>query len=176
MLARGCHFAAPAPVRRLVHNQGMRHEFGLASYSRTIANPGYGDSVRYAALMHQLPRQFHSLAPAEQAATLAEVPPLTGTKWDALLAAVVEHIARLHAHPVPEWCNEPERFLDIPWVIPTNPIAARDAVLHAPGAFIRHGTLPDPSDLDARGGETREWIPGCPQWVIPENEPDEGRA
>ncbi len=159
-----------------MHNESVRDEFGLTSYSRTIANPGYGDGVRYAALMHQLPRQFHGLAPAEQVATLAEVPPLTGTKWDALLAAVVEHIARLHAHPVPEWCNEPERFLDTPWVIPTNPIAARDAVLYAPGAFIRHGALPDPSDLDARGGETREWIPGCPQWVIPEDRAGEDRA
>ncbi len=153
----------------------MRRERGLESFARTIANPGYDDSDRYAALMHQLPRQFHSLAPADQAATLLEAPPLTGTKWDALLAAVAEHVARLHGHAVPEWCNEPERFLDIPWVISTNAVVARDSVLYAPGAFIRHGALPDPADLDARGGETREWIPGRPQWVIPENQPDEGR-
>ena len=77
---------------------------------------------------------------------------------------------------MPEWCNEPERFLDVPWVIPANPAAARDSVLYAPGAFIRHGALADPADLDARGGETREWIPGRPQWVIPEDRPSEGRA
>ena len=154
-----------------MHNEGMPWEFRMASYSETIADPDYNDSVRYAALMHQLPRQFHSLPAAKQAAALRAAPPLTGTRWDALLAAVVEHIARLHGHPVPEWCNEPERFLDIPWVIPTNPVAARETVLYAPAAFIRHGALADPADLDARGGETREWIPGRPQWVIPADAP-----
>ena len=109
--------------------------------------------------MHQLPRRFHKLPRSEQAAALREPPPLTGTRWDALLAAVVEHIARLHGHAVPEWVDEPRRFLERPWVISRNPVIAADSLLYAPGAFIRHGALPDPSDLDARGGETHEWIP-----------------
>ena len=148
-----------APTRGAAHNEGMRAAFCLASYSRTIVNSDYDDSDRYAALMHQLPRQFHSLLPEEQAAALPDAPPLTGTRWDALLAAVAEHIARLHGHPVPDWCNEPERFLDIPWVISTNRVVATDSVLYAPGAFIRHGALPDPADLDVRGGEKHAWIP-----------------
>ena len=146
-------------TKRAAHNECMQLEFSLASYSLTIANPDYDDSDRYAALMHQLPRQFHSLTAAEQAAALPAAPPLTGTKWDALLAAVAEHIARLHDHPVPDWCDEPERFLDIPWVISTNRVVAADSVLYAPGAFIRHGALPDPADLDARGGDEHAWIP-----------------
>ena len=33
------------------------------------------------------------------------------------------------------------------------------ANLYAPAAFIRHGALPDPRDLDARGGERHAWAP-----------------
>ena len=109
--------------------------------------------------MHQLPRHFHNASRELQAAALQEVPPLTGTRWDALLAAVVEHLAWLHGHPIPEWVNEPERFLDMPWVVSTNRVIAADSVLYAPGAFIRHGALPDPLDLDPRGGERFAWIP-----------------
>ena len=136
----------------------MYAEFSLASYSRTIEGD-LDDMDRYGALMHQLPRQFHSLTGADQAAALLDPPPLTGTRWDALLAAVVEHVARLHDHPVPDWVNEPARFLDIPWVISTNRVIAADSVLYAPGAFIRHSVFPDPRDLDARGGEKHDWIP-----------------
>ena len=86
-------------------------------------------------------------------------PPLTGTRWDALLAAVVEHIARLHGHRVPPWGNEPARFLEVPWVISTNRVVAADSVLYSPGAFIRHSVFPDPADLDVRGGERHAWLP-----------------
>ncbi len=132
--------------------------FSLASYSRTIA-ADLDDMDRYGALMHQLPRQFHGLSAAEQAEALLDPPPLTGTRWDALLAAVVEHIARLHGHQVPQWVNEPARFLEVPWVISTNRVVAADSVLYAPGAFIRHSVFPDPADLDVRGGERHAWLP-----------------
>lgn len=136
----------------------MQAEFTLASNARTIKAVGLNDLDRYCALMYQLPRQFHSLTAERQAAALLDPPPLTGTRWDALLAAVVEHIARLHGHRVPDWANEPARFLDIPWVISANRVVAADSVLYAPGAFIRHSVFPDPSDLDIRGGEKHAWI------------------
>ena len=58
-----------------------------------------------------LPRDFHALSAAEQREALAERVPLTHTKWDALLAAMVEHVARLNGHEPPGWVDEPERFL-----------------------------------------------------------------
>ena len=115
------------------HNDDMNAQFSLASYSRTIA-ADLDDMDRYCALMHQLPRQFHRLTESDQAEALLDPPPLTGTRWDALLAAVVEHIARLHRHQVPEWVNEPDRFLAIPWVISSNPVIAADSVLYAPAS------------------------------------------
>ena len=136
----------------------MYARFELAVYCRLIENESE-DAHTYAMLIHDLPRRFHLRTPEEQTAFLRERPPLTGTRWDALLAAVVEHIARLHGHPVPEWVDEPERFLDTPWVISKNPVTAADSVLYSPGAFIRHGALPDPMDLDARGGEKHAWVP-----------------
>ena len=90
------------------------------------------DSDCYRALMHQLPRRFHGLPAADQAATLAEPPPLTNTRWDAFLAAVVEHVARLHGHPLPAWLDESARFLDPPWVISRNQAIATDSVRYAP--------------------------------------------
>lgn len=127
----------------------------------------YADAVRRGwpacdlerAILHDLPRKFHALPPAAQATVLAVAPPLTHTRWDALLAATVEHIARLHGHDLPYWIDEPARFLDRPWVLPTVPYMRRNAILYAPGAFIRHGALPDPRDLDARGGEHHAWVP-----------------
>lgn len=83
---------------------GMRH-FALATYSRVIED-GPDRDTRYRVLMHDLPRGFHQLEPADQLEGLAEPAPLTGTPWDALLAAVVEHLAWLHGHPVPAWVDD----------------------------------------------------------------------
>ena len=127
----------------------MYARFELAIYCRVIQSEIEGANT-YAMLIHELPRRFHLRSREEQAAFLRERPPLTRTRWDALLAAIVKHVARLHDHPVPEWVDEPERFLDTPWIVWENPVTAMDSVLYAPGAFIRHGALPDPLDLDAR--------------------------
>lgn len=111
------------------------------------------------AILHDLPRRTVAMDAQERRRVLNERPPLTGTPWDALLAATVEHVAGLYGHEVPEWVEESERFLDTPWVIPNGAPMRRDAIRFAPAAFIRHGALPDPADLDARGGERHAWVP-----------------
>ena len=122
----------------------------------SIRNDEYGYCERL--LIRDLPRRFHQLTRELQVAALegyVEVTPYP--KWDALLAAIVEHIAILHAHRPPDWTQEPERFLEIPWVIPTLPSIARRAVLGASAVFIKHGVFPDPREFDKRGGEIYEW-------------------
>ncbi len=136
----------------------MERDFRVAHFSRVIRE-ALDDHERYRMLIHDLPRRFHQLTRELQVAALKDPAPLTGTRWDVLLAAVTEHIARLHDHPVPAWVEEPERFLDIPWVVYQWPAIAAGSVLYSPGAFIRHGALPDPRDLDARGGEQHVWTP-----------------
>ena len=100
-----------------------------------------------------LPRGFHARSAAVQRAALAERVPLTHTKWDALVAGMVEHVARLHGHEPPAWVDEPERFLKPTWVVSPCPSAWIDALQFGPAACRRHGAIPDPVDLDARGGE-----------------------
>ena len=110
-------------------------------------------------IVHDLPRQFHARSAAEQREALAERVPLTHTKWDALIAAMVEHVAWLHGHEPPAWVDEPERFLDSTWVVSPLRTIRMESLMFAPAAFLRHGAIPDPRDLDRRGGERYEWTP-----------------
>lgn len=105
------------------------------------------------------PRWFTSLTHAEQRRQLERRPSLTGTRWDALIAAMAENLAELHDHPIPAWVNEPERFLETTWVLPESEHMRLEALWYSPPAFIRHGAIPDPADLDDRGGEKHDWIP-----------------
>ena len=74
---------------------------------------------------------FTEVGRAEQRAALVERGPLTGTKWDALLAAMVEHVAWLHGHERPAWVDEPERFLDATWVVADTPWTRLYSVIDA---------------------------------------------
>lgn len=133
--------------------------FRVSEYAETILL-GRSDTERYRMLVCDLPRRFHAASPDVRARCLADPPPLTSTRWDALLAAVAEHVAILHGCSIPSWCDEPERHLRIPWA-PLSELsggAPSSAWIDAPGAFVRHGVLIDPASLDARGGE-REY--GC---------------
>ena len=73
------------PCRTLQgHSDDARPEFCLASFSRTIEGD-YDEVDRYCALMHNLRRQIHPLTRADPLAVLADAPPATRTRWDALL-------------------------------------------------------------------------------------------
>ena len=132
--------------------------FRLSNYIEGIAD-GWPDRDIQRAIVCSLPRRFHVLGREEQRKTLEERVPLTGTRWDALLAAMVEHVAARHDLEPPEWVHERERFLEDTWVLSPVPVIRREALMFAPAAFLRHGAVPDPKDLDSRGGETEEWAP-----------------
>lgn len=132
--------------------------FSLSRYTEGIRE-GWPDADIERMIVHDLPRQFHARSAEEQRDALAEAVPLTRTKWDALLAAMVEHVAGLHGHPTPAWAQEPERFLARTWVLAETPLIRLNSLMYAPAAFLRHGAIPDPRDLDRRGGEHHEWAP-----------------
>ena len=138
--------------------QSNRCYLRLQDYSDAVAE-GWKQADLYRAIIHELPRLFHSLDHQAQREVLDEPPELTGSVWDALIAAVVEHVATLHGHEIPAWVQESERFLDTPWVVSRLPLIRYESLAFAPGAFIRHGAFPDPRDLDARGGERHAWVP-----------------
>ena len=138
--------------------QGAQPCLRLQDYSDAVAE-GWRQADLYRAIMHELPRLFHSLDQEAQRQVINDAPGLTGSAWDALMAAVVEHVATLHGHELPAWVQERERFLDVPWIISQLPLIRYESLAFAPAAFIRHGALPDPRDLDARGGERHAWAP-----------------
>ena len=129
--------------------------FRLEGYADFIRNnPSDFDGV-YRKIVHEVPRFLMAVEPARRAEILETGPSLTGTRWDALLAGIAEHLAGLHGLDVPAWCDEPTRFINPPWVV-IKAVGSR-SVVRAPAAFLRHGALPDPMDLDARGGEPDPW-------------------
>ena len=126
----------------------------LEHYARVATAPDWTDAERYRAIVCSLPREMHALDPQARRGVLEKAPPLTGTPWDALLAATAEHVARRHADPLQPWMNEPERFVAIPWFANTTLDFMRwEALVFTPAAFARHGTPVHPSDLDPRGGD-----------------------
>ena len=89
-----------------------------------------------------------------QIGEMARSPRLTGTPWDALLAAVTEHLAWEHELEPPEWVHEPDRFCNPPWLVtdwPKGEPSDVDPERFSPPAIRRHGTLIDPRSLDSRG-------------------------
>lgn len=114
---------------------------------------GWSEAELYRTITKNIARRFHGSTQEERAVLLKTRPRVTRTKWDALLAATVEHVAHTHGHSAPEWVDEPERFNEEPVQFGGRQPGAENC----PAAFIRHGALIDPQTLDRRGGENEEW-------------------
>ena len=130
----------------------------LAEYAEAVRD-GWTEGELLRLHLHELPRSIFDLSQERQVELLSERPPLTGTPWDALLAAMVEHLCEIHDLPLPAWSQERERFRETAWIVGATHEEHLVATAYAPAAFIRHGALPDPRSLDARGGERHVWVP-----------------
>ena len=133
--------------------QSREPRWRVAEYVDCIEN-GRDDFERYRMLISDLPRRFHQSSRDSQGFALRKPPRLTRTNWDALLAATTEHIAITHDHPVPSWCDEPQRFLEMIWM----PLPGYDklpiwAYIETPAAFLRHGVIIGGRELGEREGE-----------------------
>ena len=113
----------------------------------------WGDDERYRTLISDLPRRFHQSGRGRQEFTLAESPRLTGTKWDRLLAAVAEYIAICHDHPVPGWCDEPERSLKVYWM--SLPYSARGFPAGSTATPPMHSCVMASSSAAANSGSAK---------------------
>ena len=112
---------------------------------------GWTDIELYRLIVRQLQRSFHSGTEADRQTMLANRPHLTNTKWDAALAAVIEHAALTHGYDAPAWVDEPERFL--PELVKLTGSETDSDVAWQPGAFLRRGVSIDSRDLDGRTGD-----------------------
>lgn len=81
---------------------------------------------------------------------VAAEPSLTGDpRFDALLAAVAEHLCIGAGLDPPAWVHDPVRFLDGFWWVSDLPSARARALVHAPASFRRRGVMLDRHDLQA---------------------------
>lgn len=75
-------------------------------------------------------------------------PTPTGEKrWDAALAALVEHRLREEDLPTPAWTREPERRLSRVWTFGAGVYEVSVDRRRVPDAFLEHGVLIDPDVL-----------------------------
>jgi hypothetical protein len=83
-----------------------------------------------------------------QLSLLMDEPPSTGDeRWDALLAALAEHLAAKHDLAPPDWAEL--RVLSRPWFPAQLRVQRADALVHAPAAFRKHGVYLSAADLEA---------------------------
>ena len=132
--------------------------FRLSNYTDMI-RAGWTDGELERFILRDLPRQFHAMNRETQRRELERGVDVTGTRWDALIAAVSEQLAMTHDLPVPAWIDEPERFLDETWVLARGALNRRLCLMYAPGPFLRHGAVPHPAEFNERAGDTDEWAP-----------------
>jgi hypothetical protein len=76
-----------------------------------------------------------------------EPTPVGDERWDALLAALAEHLAAQHDLAPPGWAEA--RVLRQPWFPAELQVQRVEALVWAPAAFRKHGVYLSARDLDA---------------------------
>ena len=123
--------------------------FTLADLGRHLA--GGTDDRRRRRLVLDFVGRFWDTPPHQRRALLVDQPAPTGERpWDALVGAIAEHLAFHEAVDPPEWCTEPDRFLDRPWYWVDLPSVRRRALTGAPTAFRRRNVWVNRIDLERR--------------------------
>ena len=83
--------------------------------------------------------------PVRVAIAVTPPAPVGDLRYDAYIAALVEHSLTADRLPVPDWVREPGRVLEQPWRIDRTAGAELEAA--TPAAFRRHGVFVDAGDL-----------------------------
>src|SRR5260370_1411152 len=127
--------SSPAPVGR--NRAGLAA--GLAS--------GADDKLRWK-LVWEFLEEYRWEPPSVQPSLLQEEPAATGDeRWDALLAALAEHLAAQHDLAPPEWAEL--RVLLRPWFPAELKVQRAEALVWAPAAFRKHGVYLSAAALEA---------------------------
>lgn len=58
-----------------------------------------------------------------------------GARLDAYLAAVAEHLCRMHGYPLPRWTGQERRFLKLPWFAMKSHSGRMLLLMDSPSAF-----------------------------------------
>lgn len=109
------------------------------------------DDGRRRRLVLEFVGRFADTAPDGRRGLIVERPAPTGDRrWDALLAALAEHLAFHDAVDAPSWCTDPDRFLDAAWYWVDLPSVRSWTVTATPTSFRRRNVWVDRADLDRR--------------------------
>lgn len=99
-------------------------------------------------LVWEFLEEYRWEAAGTQPGLLAEEPePVGDERWDALLAALAEHLAAKLDLAPPAWADL--RVLRTPWFPAPLRIQRADALVRAPAAFRKHGVYLSAADLEA---------------------------
>jgi len=145
-IERGAHDTRGDQLDRIVNAAGYRLAV-LPTYAHSAADwanliyeelrgPRRSESVAFRALIGLNDDLAGVSKPIRVALCVAPPAPCGDPRFDAAVAALVEHHLTIGRLPVPDWVGEPSRFLSKPWAVSlyTDPE-------DVPRAFHRHGVL-----------------------------------
>jgi hypothetical protein len=122
------------------------HPMSIAELAAYLALEG-DDQLRWK-LVREFLQEYRWEPDEAQPPLLRDEPrPVGDGRWDALLAALAEHLAAQHDLAPPGWA-EP-RVLERPWFPADLGIQRVQALARAPAAFRKHGVYLAAADLDA---------------------------
>jgi transcriptional regulator with XRE-family HTH domain len=151
-IERGAHDTRGEQLERLVNAAGYRlavlptsarsaADWGDVIYQE-LRSPHRSETVAFRALIGLSDDLVRQSKPLRVALCVAPPAPTGDSRFDAAIAAVVEHHLSTARLPVPDWVREPHRKLKEPWTVSsyTDPATI-------PKAFRRHGDLLAESEL-----------------------------
>jgi transcriptional regulator with XRE-family HTH domain len=151
-IERAAHDTAGGQLDRLVNAAGYRlavlpttarsaADWGDVIYQE-LRSPRRSEAVAFRALIGLSDDLAGQSKPLQVALCVAPPAPSGDRRFDAGIAAVVEHHLSSARLPVPDWVREPRRTLKEPWVVSSYSDPAT-----VPKAFRRHGVLLAESEL-----------------------------
>ncbi|MGH8995527.1 MAG: helix-turn-helix domain-containing protein [Acidimicrobiales bacterium] len=151
-IERSAHDTRGEQLERLVNAAGYRLVI-LPTSARTAADwgdliyqelrgPRGSEEVAFRALIGLSDDLTAASMPLRIALCVTPPAPCGDPRFDAAIAAVVDHHLARDRLPVPEWVHEPSRVLDEPWLV--SPYTGLESV---PQTFRRHGVLLAASEL-----------------------------
>lgn len=114
------------------------------------------DGEPFDPLLREFLDAFYGADASTRTAALVGTPPPIGPVHDAYLAAVAEHLARKYELAIPQWVDDPQRFLDKPFFAGGLETLKAILLVESPLAFRRRqifvsaNALSRPRENDAR--------------------------
>ncbi len=109
---------------------------------------GFDDEFRARVILHDFGMVWEHANEAERELLVADEPEPFDKRWDAFLAAYVEHLCRRADMRMPAWTQQPGRYLDRMWWPAHYGEFERGSVIMAtPASFEVHGMWIDEREL-----------------------------